>query len=225
MVKKTVYKYLFILLTLLLPSCLAEVDTPRPLNPTTTVTISIATDTLGFKNDERPTPSRITKATYLPAPSPTSTPTLVVEGVSIPIEKKCPVQRVVPLEMLEIETQYSLLVLPSEEVIYTSNKIPPLIISPHDSQSAIITKLDTTRSHYSEAVSPDKKRIILYRPGEAENQDVVWVSSIDGEERFPVVQIDNKNLARWGSEEELLVLGRPNAEEFPKLEFWDYFPF
>ena len=135
----------------------------------------------------------------------------------------CPKQQVVPFEELDISPQYGIILLPGNADLHPENAIP-LILLPGEAVPEPISDITEARSHFYE-VSPDHKYFLFYRDEGDEKQETVWIRSLDDQEQWPVVQINKLNYARWASEEELFIIGSPDADEYEKLDIWSFMPF
>lgn len=136
----------------------------------------------------------------------------------------CPETQIVPIEKLEIPKDFRLLLLPSSVKAYPQIPSKPLSLFPE--ASMVSTIFDYEIIDYS--VSPDHRWIYFYLPSSDQKYQTLWVSSIDGKEQWPVIELSGKGYsgyASWVSEKEIFIIGSPNESDISVLDLWDYMPF
>jgi hypothetical protein len=221
-------KQLLSMVLLLLVLVVGCTSTPSssgsPRLPTTSLTIvpAIITPLPTSVTTQQPT---IT-STLLPPPEPVplNSPTSMV--TSTPVQKVfspelitiCPSQQVVSFDALELHQDLRLLLLQGTVNSYPAVPSSPLIISPGD----LIPQPILEDEFLTYQVSPDHKWISFERPGDDDNHLMLWISSLDGQQQWPVIPIAKNYYPVWTSENEIFIVGSPLAKE---LEIWDYFPF
>jgi hypothetical protein len=136
----------------------------------------------------------------------------------------CPNDRVVKFEDLGLTKDLRLLLLPN--TVDASPQIPgePLSLS---SENPLPSHMFDDKL-YDFSVSPDHKWIYFNRPDDNGQHSILWVSSLDGKEQWPVVALDSETYtgyASWISDQDIFIIGSPHESEVSALDPWEYMPF
>ncbi len=216
---------LVLLLLIMVAGCTSSQSfSASPMLPTTALTMtpviipSMPTSVTTHQPTITSTQLPPTEPVQLYTPTSIVTATPVQEIFSPVLKTICPSQQVVSFDDLEIPQDLRLLLLQGTVNSYPAVSSLPLIISPGD----LIPQPILEDELLAYQVSPDHKWISYYRPGDDEYHFMLWISSLDGQQQWPVIPIAKNNYAVWASENEMFIVGSPLAEE---LEIWDYFPF
>lgn len=130
----------------------------------------------------------------------------------------------VSFEELELPRGFHLLLLSS--TVKSSPPVPakPMSISFENPSPTPIFGNEI----FQYSVSPDHKWIYFDRPGANNNHSMLWISSLDGEKQWPVIELYGKDYAgyaSWVFEQEIFIIGSPNKDELSTLDPWEYMPF
>ena len=163
----------------------------RSLTPTITKTPTVVTTT--------PTPE-----------TPTKSPTNENRAINPEITQICPDLRELPWEDLGLTQEYKLIVEPIDPQIDGF-----WVISGGDSISQVIPHTDDSDWQYRfEGISPNGEWLIYYRGPENSFETTLWISSIDGSQRWELMPIDSRNFAGWASDEEVIIGGKSDQREY-----------
>lgn len=137
---------------------------------------------------------------------------------------KCPENPIVSFEQLGFPNNIHLLLLPSTVDAYPQVPGKPQIVSSENPNPMPIFNDEL----YDFSVSPDHKWIYFNRPSSGNNHSVLWISSLDGTNQWPVIELDNENYtgyASWVSDQEIFIIGSPHDNDISVLDLSDYMPF
>lgn len=185
-------------------------------------TVLILSSTPIITNTPQLTPTQTKlKPTQLPltsTPTPMRTSIPTQEVISPQLKMVCPEQQVVKFEEMDIPENIILLLLPGN---YDIDSTSLLALSLNDSAPRPILSIE---NNYPQ-VSADQRWILFYRSSDIENYHALWISSADGKEQWQVMQLPAANYAAWSADQELLIIGSPNAENMEEVEPWQYMPY
>lgn len=136
----------------------------------------------------------------------------------------CPESQLVSFEEIGLPNNLRLLLLPNTVDSYPQAPSKPLSVSSENPSPTTIIDDEL----YDYAVSPDYKWIYFNRPSIDENYPVLWISSLDGSEQWPVIDLggnDYAGYASWVSDQEIFIIGSPHENEISVLDPWEYMPF
>jgi hypothetical protein len=186
-------------------------NTPRASGPSAQLATEISAE------------PRFTPSTT-PTPGHPSTPTQtapVYENVeTVQIISLCPEERRIPLQELGLDPRTRLLLLPtpaSNSGNYVNGywyldpaKTEPVYIS-HLGLGATNTDFKTELYDYD--VSPNGRWVSYIRAGEKEERQMVWISSINGQETIFVKEISKYAYPKWVNDQEIVIIGSPYLDE------------
>jgi hypothetical protein len=217
-------KYLqAILLLMILVGC-GRRSTPLP-EPTATATGTLKQNvTPAFVSTSQPSNMPTSHSTASPSKTPTFIGTSIIssspEQFTPNIIKVCPSVREVELPAMHIPPEYHLLIIEGKQ--NGGRSVDPFLLFPDNS---VIKQLDVSANQANFGISPDYRWFSFYRSGDNEDYNILWVSSIDGSQQWPVIQLHRLNYAKWVSDDLMVIMGSPDAEDFEKFDLWDIKPF
>jgi hypothetical protein len=144
--------------------------------------------------------------------------------ISPQLKNICPENQLVSIEKLDLPRDLRLLLLPNTVESYPQIPGKPLSISSENPAPATI--FDDELYDYS--VSPDYKWIYFNRLSVDNKHSVLWISSLDGKNQWPVIELDSEDYtgyASWVSEQEIFIIGSPHENDISALDLWEYMPF
>ena len=143
---------------------------------------------------------------------------------SAKIIKTCPDRQIVSFKELNLPDNFRLIALMNTIELY-----PQIPSKPYSISSVSVTPTPIINDDvFTFQVSLDHKWIYYTRPNQENKFPVLWVSSIDGKENFPVIELGGKGYsgyANWSSDQEILIIGSPREDEISSLDAWEYMPF
>jgi hypothetical protein len=153
------------------------------------------------------------------SPPPTEIP--ASETAKPTIEKSCPQNQQVPIDELNLPHNLVLLAVGEEEILggnlgtplssdvlrYSGGDLPPEKIEgirfPEDDPSIV-----------NILMSPKGKWLAIFRWNETNNQEALWLSTLDGQEQRKIADISPKQRISWVSDSEILVVGVLNEADY-----------
>ncbi len=203
-----------ILMILLAAACTLGSETPTPSSPALSSETASPTDT--------PSPTR----TF--TPSPTLSPIVpipTIETVTPPVVQYCPDQPEIPLTELGLNPEMYLVVAqnddipgdPSENgIFYLTGSDPTLKPIPNTASEGV-----WNTSLFM--VNPRGNWIKYYRWQEGDEHKTIRISTLDGTQQFDIADITFGHSTQWISDEEIVVIGLVNEEDyaFGLFEYWE----
>jgi hypothetical protein len=190
---------LLIIVALVIASCAPLTLTEAPLSPATVTRVST------------PTP--------LPPSPPTSLPTSLPATEPAPppiypvLEKLCPASPLVPLAELGLDSRVRLLVVPDTlETRWDENRVGVFVVAPNDPTPWRMDYLfqEGYLNSSGVSVSPNGRWLIFNRKAIGQESLVSWISSLDGQQQWPLSSMEENLSASWLDESSVMMWDAEN---------------
>jgi hypothetical protein len=123
----------------------------------------------------------------------------------------CPDQQEAPLDKLDLDTRYRLIVKNIDETTDTAALI--LSVSQSTPREVPNTKSKEGEILYWYSPSPSGEWLIIGYRDETKMQVPIWYSSLDGAKQWKVTTLDIRALPKFISDEEMIVIGVPPEKQ------------
>jgi hypothetical protein len=157
------------------------------------------------------------------APTATNTPAVLSGAGTIitpTLRMFCPAEPEVQIDELGIPANYGLALVDSTAFLGSSSYPLYVFFSGH-AWSAPEILIENGNSY---GFSPDQRWIVYHRPGEYENQELLWIISSEGEQQMPAMPEPVFGGPVWVNEDQIVLVGPPFEYYDPRKDYYKIRP-
>jgi hypothetical protein len=172
-------------------------------------------------------PSDTPLQTHLSTPTPTPLPTETRSFTDdLIIKQLCPEEREVKIGELGLSPNTHLLVVPYDYSFGSPSTNGLSTVSSKDPTPHLILNSTPPDGYLNigYSISPDGRWFTFYRLEEGDEVKTLWISSVDGKQQWEIIQLSYGYLTAWVSDQVIIVMGVPGANELEWISGEDYVP-